>query len=251
MEKFSNKYGLTIFILASKEENLLIETVNRIKEVCSPKDVCEIVIVLKSENCKSAFAADRLVADISEFKIVKYVQKSPDIERCFGEIPFICSSSHFVIMASDLETSPETLSELIRISKDNPDGVVCASKWHKDSSVYGYGNLKEFFNRAMNVYISCLYQRKVTDAFCFYQVYPMSVFNSFNIKNPDKLIYMYTFLVLRTGKKYIEIPTVYHKRTEGKTEFSLFRLFYSGGLKFSIYALKIRFTPKRYLIKKY
>ncbi len=238
--------SVTVFVLASKETVSLRQTVKRIQSCCNSEDIDSIIIVLKSDSCPSRYEADRLIENNKGIKIEKYVQKSATVVRCIAELPPIAKGSHFVIMASDLEMEPESLKAFIENAKKRPENIICAAKWHKDSSVEGYGTFHEIGSRLMNSFVSILYHKRVFDPFSIFQLYPVSVYKRIKYKNVDLFPYEYTLIPLRLNLGYEEISTVYKKRTEGKSSFNMLSLV-KIAVDFCYAAIKIRFTPKRLL----
>ncbi len=62
--------------------------------------------------------------------------------------------------------------------------------------------------------------------------------------SPADFLYEYTLKPLKAGVEYEEIPTVYRKRTDGKSNFNLIKLI-TVAIRFCLTAIKIRFTPIR------
>ena len=238
--------SVTIFVLASEETVLLRQTIKRIQGCCSSEDVDSIVIVLKSNDCPSYYEADRIIENNTGIKIEKYVQKSDTVVRCIAELPPLAKGSHFVIMASDSEMEPESLRIFIERAKLYPQKIICAAKWHKDSVVEDYGFFHETGSRITNGFVRVLYLKRVYDPFSIFQIYPVSVYKNISYKNVDLFPYEYTLIPLRLNYGYEEIPTVYKKRTEGKSNFNLLSMVRIA-IDFCYAAIKIRFTPKRLL----
>ena len=238
--------SLTVFIMATNETDSLRETIFQVRKYCPSQDLEEIIIVARSDNCKSYEVAQELIKENTDNKIKLYVQKSNDNVEWVYELPFLVKGSHFVIMGADLEMCPDNISEFVARAKEKPEAIVCASKWIKGSVVEGYGGFHEFGSRIINTVAAVLFDMKATDIFSLYQIYPVSVYDRMNFDNPSTFVYEYTIKPLRLGVEYEEIPTVYKKRGEGKSRVNILFMF-EMAFKFCMTALKIRFTPKRYL----
>lgn len=109
--------SVTIFLLASNETNLLRKTIDIIKDTCNKNDIEKIVIVLKSDSCPGFFEAKKIISEKSEHKIEMYIQKSSDVFSCIAELPGLVKSSHFLIMASDMEMNPADVKIFIKRAK--------------------------------------------------------------------------------------------------------------------------------------
>ncbi len=246
-DKNSAFQSVTILIAATNETISLRETVNGIRSCCNSNDIEKIIVVVKSTNCPSYTEGCKMVEESVDDKLEVYVQKSPDIIRGgFIEGLQLVKSSHFIIMGSDMEMDPRNVEKFIERAKMHPKRIICASKWHKESLVEGYGIMHELGSRAMNNAVALLYNVKVKDIFSMYQIYPTSVCHKMNFNDESRVFFEYTLKPLRLGVEYEEIPTVYRKRSEGKSNINIWSLL-SLAVIFCANALRIRFTPKRYL----
>lgn len=233
--------GVTFFILTTNETQLLRNTVSVIRNTCADDDIAKIVIVAKNNTCDGYREAKAITQEQKDGKTEAYVQKSDTLELCLAELPPMVQSSHFLIMAADMEMRPDDVHILIEHAKKHPQRIICASKWHKDSKVSGYGHLHALGSRTINTFISILFQKKIKDPFSIYQIFPICVYNKCNFNNPSTFAYEYTLKPIRYGFEYEEIPTVYEKRKQGKTNFSFCRRA-DTALTFCSTAIKVRFT---------
>lgn len=229
---------LTVFVLANNETELLRCTVSSIKKACKEKDLNKIIIVCKSDKCLSFFEGNKMAQE--DPLIENYVQRSPTAQLCLAELPGLVTSSHFVIMAADMEMDPANLTEFIAGAKRSPGSIICAAKWLKESTVIGYGGIHAFCSKTMNRIISLLFNQKVYDPFSIYQIYPLDLYHKMNFDSPADFLYEYTLKPLSMGAEYKEIPTVYRKREEGKSNFNFLTLF-QVGFKFIYTGFRIKF----------
>lgn len=232
--------SVTVFVLASNETKLLEETVTDIRKYCTGRDLEKIVIVLKSRDCPALATAQRLSGGCTDGKIELYFQKAKTLETCIAEIPSLVKSSHFIIMASDMEMSPDAIGIFVEKAKKHPERIICASKWLKGSVVEGYGRFHEFGSRMLNRIVSMIIGKRTSDAVSLYQIYPYSIYRKMNFCNAKTFVYEYTIKPICMGVEYEEIATVYRKRTEGKTSYNYFRLFDATG-RIIVSAFKNRF----------
>ena len=243
MENTNNRFeSLTVFVLASNETEALNNTVSQIKALQYIDDISRIVIVVKNNVCPAYTEAERIIAS-GEDKVELYVQKSDTLELCIAELPGLVKSTHFVITAADGEMEIENIDTFISKARQHPERIICAAKWHKDSTVQGYRKFNELGSRCINIFVSILFNKKVSDPFSIYQIFPSSVYKRLNYCNSPTFCYEYTIKALRNDVEYEEIPTVYRKRTEGKTNFNYIELFRSAFL-FCLVALRIRLSSR-------
>lgn len=233
-----NFTSLTVFVLAYTETDLLRETVSAIKNNCDEKDLQKIIIVAKNSSCPSYFTAQDLTK--CDNRVELYVQKAPTAQLCLAELPPLAESSHFVIMAADMEMNPDSLKTFISKAKQHPNRIICAAKWLPESTVIGYGRLHGLCTKTMNRFISFLFNQKVYDPFSIYQIYPTELYYKMNFNDPARFLYEYTLKPLSMGEEYEEIPTVYNKRATGKSSFSFLTLC-SVAIRFMFTGIRIRF----------
>lgn len=237
---------LTVFLLATNETDALRKTINGVLKNCACEDLEKIVIFLKSEDCPSAFTAREIINEKICDKIETAVQKSSQSADAISEIPQLAKGSHFIIMASDGEMSPESIRDFVRIAKEKPEAIICGAKWHKDSIVENHSLYRTFGSRFLDIFAAILFGRKETDLFSIFQIYPVELYRKMNFGS-KRLLYEYTLKPLRFGTEYIEIPTVYKKEIERKTTTTKPQLI-KIAVKYCWHVLRIRFTPKKYLL---
>lgn len=243
MDNTSQFVDVTVFVMASNETDILRETVSGIRENCSDADLDKIVIVAKNDSCPAYYEAQKIITE-SDGKILLYVQKAPNVVLCIAELPPLAEGSHFVIMAGDMEMHPDSISDFVAQAKLHPERIICAAKWLSDSCVEGYGFFHSLCSKAMNKFISILFNADVKDPFSIYQIYPVSVYRKMNFRKDENFLFEYTLKPLHYGCEYSEVPTVYKKRSQGKSNFDILTLF-KVGAKFCCTAIKIKAAPKR------
>lgn len=231
--------SVTVFVLASNETTLLEETVFSIRRYCQGEDLEKIVIVLKSRDCPAHETAQKLFDECADGKTELYFQKADTLEGCIAEIPTLVKSSHFIIMASDMEMSPNTIEAFVERAKLHPERIICASKWMRGSVVEGYGGFHEFGSRMLNIVLSFIIGKRESDIVSLYQIYPYNIYRKMDFHNAKTFVYEYTIKPLCFGVEYEEIATVYRKRPEGKTSYNYLNLF-GAAVRMVVSAVKIR-----------
>ncbi len=242
-KKKDNFRSVTIFVLATNETDLLRETIKKIRENVSDEDIDRVIVVAKSCNCPGFFEANKIILESNWDKLSVYVQRADTVELCLAELPHLAESSHFIIMVADMEMDPENLRCFVDGAKKNPEKIICAAKWVKGSTVEGYGRLHEIGSRAVNLFISVIFNKKVRDPFSIYQIYPVSVYKRMNFRKDSEFVYEYTIKPLHNDVEYEEIPTAYKKRSAGKSNFKFGKLVQTA-VSFMLAAVRIRLSPK-------
>lgn len=215
--------GLTIVILASNEQESLRKTIRVIIEKCDPNDVKKIIVFLKSADCPAAEELQMLLKNESfSVPIYAYVQKGKRLPEAYAEIPPLVNSSHFLMMFSDFATSPASVSIMIEKAKLYPDAIVCASKFHKDSVLQGYGFCRKLSSVLLNRVIARLVRSDGTELYSIFQVYPKALVDEMELYDPRTFVYEYTIKPVAKGVRYIEVPTVFSQRVEGESNYRLY-----------------------------
>ncbi len=235
--------SVTVFVLTYNDTILLRKTVSEIIKCDCFSDIHKIIIVVKNDICDGFFEAAKIVDEDCTGKVSIYLQKSPTIELCISELPPMVDTSHFIIMASDMEMNPADISDFVRISKENPEMIICAAKWLKGSTIEGYGRFHELGSRMMNTFVSILFNQNVKDPFSVYQIYPLTVYEKLKFNKPSEFVYEYTLKAIHNKVEYKEIPTVYRKRTEGKSLVNVGKMLKTAML-FCFTAIRVRFSHR-------
>lgn len=220
-----NYESVTIFICASTETDLLEETIKETIDSCSQDELSRIIVVVPSVDSPSYKKCKEILERDNYEKVSLYIQKSTGLALCLAELPSLVTGSHFIFMAADMEMDPHSIRLFIEKARRHPHRIIAASKWMNGSTVTGYGKIRSICSRTQNFVARQIIHSKATDLFSFYQIYPLSVYREMNFQNPSMFVFEYTLRPICLGVEYEEIPTVYRKRKQGKTHFTLFDQF--------------------------
>ncbi len=234
----------TIILPVMNETSSLDETVKIIVRDVKDK-IREIVIVVCKRTTSEAMAvANRLRAELPDLVVV-HEQTLPYLGGAMREAFGLARGSHLVLMASDLETDPNDVKELIAGSEKNPAAIIAASRWLKSGSFQGYSTVKLILNWIFQTIFAVLYGKRLTDMTYAYRIYPTKLVQSVRweeLRHP----FLFEALVkpLRLGVQVIEIPSVWKARTEGESQNTFFHNFAYFRTGF-----KARFSSKRSILK--
>ncbi len=237
-------HSLDVFVFASKETSSLERVVSIITENNCPEDISKITVVAKSDECPSYFVTKKMIESGHYPKLEVYIQKERNLQRTVYEAALKAEATHFVFISADMEMDPNAISEFISLAKKNPQSIICASKWHKDSKTSGYGFLHKMASRLLNTVEALIVGSKAKDILTMYQIYPKSVFDEMQFSDADTFIFEYSVKPILYGIDYIEIPTEYNKRSEGKSNFNLPVLIYAA-IIFLQTAIRLRLSVKK------
>ena len=209
-------------------------------------DTAEIlVVVCKRTSAESMEVLGRLQRELGGLLVVHH-QTLPFLGGAMREAFARARGSHVVMMASDLETDPNDLRELIGTARRHPDAVVTASRWLKGGSFEGYSTVKLLLNWVFQHLFSVLYGVHLTDMTYAYRVFPTSLVQSIRweeLRHP----FLFESLVkpLRLGVEVVEIASAWKARCEGESQNTFFRNF-----AYFRTGLKTRFMSKQSLLAK-
>jgi glycosyltransferase involved in cell wall biosynthesis len=156
------------------------------------------------------------------------------------------TGSHVLMMASDLETDPRTVKELIARARQDID-IVTATRWSSGGGFRGYDPLKHLLNWIFQIFLRLLYGSILSDF-----TFGFRIFRARWVKTIEWTELRHPFLLetilkpLRLGARVMEIPTTWKARIEGESH----NTFLQNFVYFRT-ALKIRFTRKDELLRKY
>ena len=154
-------------------------------------------------------------------------------------------SSHFILMASDLETDPYDVKKLIKFSIENPKKVIVANRWLKKNSFKGYNLIKLVLNKIFQLFFSSLFLVQLSDLTFAYRAYPSNLIKAFRLKENKHPILLETALIpIKLGIKFIEIPSKWSSRLEGETNNTFLRNF-----AYILTGFRIFISDKKKLLK--
>ena len=203
-----------------------------------------VIVVCKRTTSEALAAAKRLREELPELVVV-HEQTLPYLGGAMREAFALARGSHLVLMASDLETDPNDVKELIAAAEKNPAAIIAASRWLKSGSFQGYSTVKWILNWIFQMIFAALYGKRLTDMTYAYRIYPTKLVQNIRweeLRHP----FLFEAIVkpLRLGVEVIEIPSIWKARTEGESQNTFFRNFVYFRTGF-----KTRFLSKRSILK--
>lgn len=239
------KNTFTVILPVVNETYSLRQTVAMI-EASSSADVLEYLIVI----CKKTSIDSRKVIEeiVNKYgnKVRVHDQVLPFLGGAMRECFDLAKGTHLIMMASDLETNPEQVPQMIALSRQKPDWIIGTNRWTKGGGFTGYSPVKLVFNWVFQKFFSILYGTNLRDMTYGYRVFPTALVQSIEwteLKHP--FLFESICKPLRLGVKSVEIPSVWKARTEGESQnpfMNNFKYFGTG--------VKIRFMSKSKILKK-
>lgn len=207
--------------------------------------ICEIIIVICSRTTPESRATIDLLVQQHPGLIVVHNQSLPYLGGALREAFDLARGTHTALMASDLETNPDELAQMLDESDRHPDAIIQASRWRKGGSFTGYSPLKLVLNRIFQMFFSVLYGVSLTDMTFGYRIYPTRVIQSIaweELRHP----FLLECLVkpIRLGTPVVEVTSVWTARIEGESQNTFFRNFVYFRTGF-----KTRFASRKSILK--
>lgn len=244
---FLNKknFKFDVFLPVIDETISLIKTVEIIEKTSSKYISKYLIVVSKKLTTKNSFDTIIFLKKKYKKKIKLIYQKEKYIGGALKSAIENIKSSHFILMASDLETNPKDVIRMINKSEENPNKIITANRWLKKNSFEGYNIFKLILNKIFQLFFSILFSVKLSDLTFAYRIYPSNLIKKLNLKEKKHPILLETMLIpIKLGVKFIEIPSKWKNRIEGKSNNSFFINFY-----YISTGLRIFFLKKKNLVK--
>jgi len=213
------KYTISILLPFLNEINSLKKTILLLEKIKLKKEY--IVIYSKSltleDNKLELKNLKRLYPNLRYFSQVKpFVGGAIDLGIKKSKLNFI------TIMASDLETNPNELSNMIDISKKNPRAIISADRWKGKKSFSNYGVIKFLANFFFQKLIKIFFKIEVLDFTFAYRIYPKNILKDIKLSELRHGFALELLLKpIKKGHKVITIPAKWKKRVEGSSSITV------------------------------
>jgi glycosyltransferase involved in cell wall biosynthesis len=188
-------------------------------------DICEILIVVCKRTSPSALAVtEELMREHADVVHARF-QERPFLGGAMRDaFEWVCGS-HVVMMASDLETDPATVKELIARAREGFD-IVTATRWKRRGGFQGYSHFKRLMNWLFQRTFRALYGTGLSDLTYGFRIFKAKWVKEIAWEELGHPFLLETILKpLRLGAKVVEIPSTWRARTEGESHNSFWQNF--------------------------
>jgi len=239
------KQKFEIFLPVIDETFSLEKTINIIEKQCS-KYISQYFVVLSKTKSKQSSKNIAYKLKLKFGRKIKIIyQKESFIGGAIKIAIQNIKASHFILMASDLETDPNDVKKLIINSIKNPNKIIVANRWLEKNSFKGYNLIKLVLNKLFQIFFSKLYSVSLSDLTFAYRIYPSNLLKKFILRENKHPILLETVLIpIKLGINFIEIPSKWNSRKEGATNNTFLRNF-----AYILTGFRIFFSKKNKLIK--
>ncbi|MFN3234652.1 MAG: glycosyltransferase family 2 protein [Gammaproteobacteria bacterium] len=212
----------SIILPVMNETSALEKTINIIENECA-KDIGEYIIVVCKKTTKESLAVCNAFVNKDQKRFRLHFQNKPFLGNAIREGFMLATCSHVITMGSDLETNPHDVKHFIGQAKQHPDKVITASRWLSKGRFFDYGHTKRFMNYLFQKLFGLFYFTRLSDLTFGYRLLPTKLVQAIRWEHPKHPLILETIVKpLRLGVRVIEIPSEWHKRTEGESQNSLF-----------------------------
>lgn len=232
-------------ILPVIDETISLQKTVEILLAENAPDLSSILVVVCGKTTPAAMAvAEKLAAQHPELIQVRQ-QKRPFLGGAMRDAFEWATGTHVVLMASDLETDPSKVKELIAKAKEGYD-IVTATRWQSQQGFQGYSPVKRMLNWVFQKIFGILYGVSLSDLTYGFRIFKIEWVKKIEWEELRHPLLLETVLKpLRLGARVVEIPCVWQARIEGESH----NTFLQNFLYFRI-ALKTRFRAKQQLLRK-
>lgn len=234
----------TILLPVMDETESLRTTVETIEEQCR-SDVAEYIFCVCDRTTSDSIAICQSYVTRDPKRFLLHYQTLPFVGGALREAFDLARGSHVVMMASDLETDPATVKELIAEAKKTPEAIVTTSRWIEGGGFDGYNKVKLISNYVFQKIFSVLYGVKLTDMTYGFRIFPTELVKSIRWEELRHPFFFETLIKpLRLGIHVREIATPWKARVEGESQNTFLR-------NFAYFApgFKTRFSPREKILK--
>jgi hypothetical protein len=236
--------SVSVILPVMDETTALKETVRILLEENS-RTITQILLVVCTKTTPESVAVCTALEHEQPAVIKLYWQKLPflggAIRDCFGW----ATGSHVIMMASDLETDPRTVKDLIA-KADTGFDIVTATRWTQKDGFQGYDPLKYLLNWNFQQIIRLLYGTKLSDSTFAFRIFRTTLVKNIRWEELRHPFLLETLLKpMRLGATVAEVPTVWRAREEGVSH----NTFLQNFVYFRT-AVKTRFSSKSRLLLK-
>lgn len=243
-----NFQSATILMAAINETFSLVETVEVILDTCQPADIGEFIVVVcerSTEACIAAAQEAKGIAEQAGHPLTILWQKRPFAGGAYRDGIDAAACTHIVLMSSDLETDPHSVSGLIEMAKRYPDDITTASRWLEKAAFKGYNPVKLVLNKVFQGMFSLFYGRSTTDITYGFRIAPTALYQSIRWEEDKHPFFLESAVKpIRLGVRVHEIPTKWVARQEGESQNSFFATF-----KYLRPAIRTRFMRRDDILK--
>ena len=219
MIRYKKSYSVSIILPILNEISSLKKTIKILEKIKVQKEYL-IIFSSKLTNLK-------VIKEISKLKLkyknLKYFsQIRPFVGGAIDLGIKLSKNKYIAIMASDLETNPYELKNMINTSQNNPNVIISADRWISQKGFSDYGFIKFFANFFFQKLLKIFFKHKILDFTFAYRLYPKKALKGYKINELRHGFALEILLIpIKKGFKVITLPAKWKKRVEGSSSITI------------------------------
>ena len=217
--KSSKSYSVSIILPILNEINSLKKTLKVLDKINVNKEF----LIIYSNKITEINIKKQIFKLKTKYKNIRFQpQKRPFVGGAIDLGIRLSKKKYIVIMASDLETNPYELENMINISKNNPNHIISADRWIGQKGFSNYGIIKFLANFFFQKLIRFFFRYEILDFTFAYRLYPRQALEKYKI---EELRHGFALEILlnpiKKGFKVITLPAKWKKRVEGSSSITI------------------------------
>ncbi|MBT8579367.1 glycosyltransferase [Polynucleobacter paneuropaeus] len=210
-------YSLSVLLPVMDETFSLVHTVEKIISFNDAR-IKKIIIISSPRTSVNSLICIKNLEISYGSKIIHIIQKKPYLGGALQDGFDIVRTTHLLLMASDLETDPILIPNMIETSLSNINSIVTVSRWLKKGHFINYSRIKWILNWIFQKFFSSLYSVNLTDMTYGYRIYPSHVLRDIKWKElRHPFLFECLLKPLLNNVKIIEISGKWSSRVEGNS----------------------------------
>ena len=213
------KYSISIILPILNEINSLKKTLLIINKIKVDKEF----IVIYSKKLTKNSVKDEINSLKKKYKNLKYFRQiRPFVGGAIDLGITKAKKKYIAIMASDMETNPNELKNMINISSKNYNSIISADRWISHKGFSDYGVIKFLANFMFQKLLKIFFNYKILDFTFAYRIYPINALKGYRIKELRHGFALEMLLkVMKNGFNVITVPAKWKKRVEGNSSITI------------------------------
>lgn len=217
--KINKTYSVTIILPILNEINSLKKTLKILNKINVKKEF----LIIYSNKLTDNNVKDEILKLKKRYKNIRSKpQQRPFVGGAIDLGIRLSIKNYIVIMASDLETDPNELNNMINLSKKNPKCIISADRWIGQKGFSNYGIIKFLANFFFQKLIKLFFRYNILDFTFAYRLYPRRALKGYKIKELRHGFALEILLYpIKKGFKVITLPAKWKKRVEGSSSITI------------------------------
>jgi glycosyltransferase involved in cell wall biosynthesis len=222
----SGAMKISFIVTVLNETDSLRQTVDTIFALAAD-NVQEVLIVIAARTTESSREVIRELEARHSPYVRVHEQRLPLLGGALREGFAEAGGEFIMLMASDLETDPAVVPQMIKAMTTGQWDIVATSRWIDGGGFEGYGRLKLCLNYVFQRFFRLVYWTDLTDLTFGYRLYRKAILDGIvwaELGHPFLLECL--LKPLRRGARVTEVACRWRPRVEGDSANSLLRMFH-------------------------